>query len=185
MSFDPHLKSGWGWRRETGLSPPVKYFTDRFKAVLLLWISYVCFCLVFAMPLCASVTSFRSIQVRVTLLHIASDLITGIIYSTSMKSYQYWNFDISENILYSSLATVTFMFLVNDKLVWGDKTVTRALELWCTWCTCILCFSQFFRIWNHHFRKTTCQNRPKTFSLKTPLKWFRLPRQTRKMRIKL
>ena len=37
------------------------------------------FCVVFAMPLCASVTSFRSIQVRVTLLHIASDQITGII----------------------------------------------------------------------------------------------------------
>ena len=35
------------------LSPPVKYFTDRSKAVLLLWIFF--FCLVFAMPLCASV----------------------------------------------------------------------------------------------------------------------------------
>ena len=30
-----------GWRRETGLSPPVKYFTDRSKAVLLLRIFYV------------------------------------------------------------------------------------------------------------------------------------------------
>ena len=36
-------------RRLTGLSPPVEYFTDRSKAVLLLWIfyvfvlSYVCF----------------------------------------------------------------------------------------------------------------------------------------------
>ena len=28
-------------RRETGLSHPVKYFTDRSKAVLLLWIIYV------------------------------------------------------------------------------------------------------------------------------------------------
>ena len=28
-------------RRETGLSLPVKYFTDRSKAVLLLWIFYV------------------------------------------------------------------------------------------------------------------------------------------------
>ena len=27
--------------RQTGLSPPVKYFTDRSKAVLLLWIFYV------------------------------------------------------------------------------------------------------------------------------------------------
>ena len=29
--------------RETGLSPPVKWFTDRSKAVLLLWIFYVFF----------------------------------------------------------------------------------------------------------------------------------------------
>ena len=37
------------------LSPSVKYFTDHTKAVLLLLIFYVFFCLVFAMPLCASV----------------------------------------------------------------------------------------------------------------------------------
>ena len=44
------------WVFETGLSPPIKYFTDRSKAALLLWIFYVVFfCLVFAMPLCASV----------------------------------------------------------------------------------------------------------------------------------
>ena len=42
-------------RRETGLSPPVKYFTDRSKAVLLLWIFYVFVGLVFAMSLCTSV----------------------------------------------------------------------------------------------------------------------------------
>ena len=41
--------------RLTGLSPPVKYFTDCSKAVLLLWILYVFFCLVFAMPLYTSV----------------------------------------------------------------------------------------------------------------------------------
>ena len=41
MCFDPHLNSGWGWCRETGLSPPVKYFTGLSKAVLLLWIFYV------------------------------------------------------------------------------------------------------------------------------------------------
>ena len=34
-----------------GLSPPVKYFTERSKAVLLLWIFNVFFCLVFAMHL--------------------------------------------------------------------------------------------------------------------------------------
>ena len=39
------------------------------------------------------------------------------VYSASMKSYQYRIFDSSENISYSSLTTVTFMFLVNDKLV--------------------------------------------------------------------
>ena len=41
--LEPNLTSGRGWRRETGLSPPVKYFTDRSKAVLLLWIFYVIF----------------------------------------------------------------------------------------------------------------------------------------------
>ena len=55
MCLDPHLNQGQGWRRETGLSPPVKYFTDRSKAVLLVWIFYVFLCLVFAMLLCASV----------------------------------------------------------------------------------------------------------------------------------
>ena len=29
------------WRHETGLSHPVKYFTDHSKAVLLLWLFYV------------------------------------------------------------------------------------------------------------------------------------------------
>ena len=42
-------------KHDLGLSPPVKYFTDRSKAVLLLWIFYVfvlsCVCYV----LCASV----------------------------------------------------------------------------------------------------------------------------------
>ena len=32
-------------RCETGFSPPVKYFTDGSKAVLLLWIFHVFFCL--------------------------------------------------------------------------------------------------------------------------------------------
>ena len=39
------------WRRTTGLGPPIKYFTDGSKAVLLLWIFYVfvlsCVCYVF------------------------------------------------------------------------------------------------------------------------------------------
>ena len=43
MSPGPHQNKGQGWSPETGLSPPVKYFTDRFKAVLLLWIFYVFF----------------------------------------------------------------------------------------------------------------------------------------------
>ena len=38
ICLDPHLNSLWGWRCKTSLSPPVKYFTDRSKAVLLLWI---------------------------------------------------------------------------------------------------------------------------------------------------
>ena len=45
-TFNKCILVGRGWRRETGLSPPVKYFTDRSKAVLLLWIIYIlCVCL--------------------------------------------------------------------------------------------------------------------------------------------
>ena len=41
MCLYSHLNLGLGWRRETGLSPPVKVFsTDRSKAVLLLWIVF-------------------------------------------------------------------------------------------------------------------------------------------------
>ena len=32
---------------------PVNYFTDRSKAVYLLWVLYVFLCLVFVVPLCA------------------------------------------------------------------------------------------------------------------------------------
>ena len=39
-------------RRETGLSPPVKYFTDRSKAALLLWIFHV-FSALWLLCLCA------------------------------------------------------------------------------------------------------------------------------------
>ena len=41
-------------KRRSRLSPPVKYFTDRSKAVLLLWIFCV-FCLVLTVPLFAPV----------------------------------------------------------------------------------------------------------------------------------
>ena len=42
------------WRRKTSLSPPVKYFTDRSKADFFGG-SFMFLCLMFAMPLCASV----------------------------------------------------------------------------------------------------------------------------------
>ena len=38
MCLDLHLNQWWGWRRGTGLSPPVFFFTGCFNAVLLLWI---------------------------------------------------------------------------------------------------------------------------------------------------
>ena len=51
MCLDPHLNLEWGWCCETGLSPPAKYFTDRSKAVLLLWIFYV-FSVLYLLCLC-------------------------------------------------------------------------------------------------------------------------------------
>ena len=52
-------------RHKTGLSPPVKYFTDRSKAVLLLWIFDV-FLSCFVMPLCASVYMCHVVTCRKT-----------------------------------------------------------------------------------------------------------------------
>ena len=46
-----HQNSGPGLRRETGLSPPRKYFTDRSKAILLLWI-FLCFSVLCLLCLC-------------------------------------------------------------------------------------------------------------------------------------
>ena len=43
MCPGPHHNLGRGWRRETDFSLSVKYFTDRSKAVLTLWIICVFF----------------------------------------------------------------------------------------------------------------------------------------------
>ena len=48
MCPGPHQNQGQDWRRETGLSPPVKYFTDCSKAVLHVYHLYY-LCLVFVM----------------------------------------------------------------------------------------------------------------------------------------
>ena len=38
VCLGPRLGWGWGWRRWTGLGPPVECFTGRSGAVLLLWV---------------------------------------------------------------------------------------------------------------------------------------------------
>ena len=49
MCLDPHLKYGWGWRRKTGLSPPVKYFYWPFQGGIP-FENHLCYlCIVFAM----------------------------------------------------------------------------------------------------------------------------------------
>ena len=57
MNIWPKLSYGFGliWRHETNLSPPVNYFTDCSKAVLLLWIICVIYVLCL---LCFRVCSF-------------------------------------------------------------------------------------------------------------------------------
>ena len=56
MCPDPHQNHGRGWRRETGLSPPMKYFTDRSKAVIIFCGSVVlcksCVCHAFVSVTC-------------------------------------------------------------------------------------------------------------------------------------
>ena len=52
MCPGPQRSEGRGWGCKTGLSPPVKYFTYRSKAVLLLWIFNV-FSVLCLLCLCA------------------------------------------------------------------------------------------------------------------------------------
>ena len=61
MCLDPHVNEGWGWRLETGLGPPIKYFSDRSKAILLLpiiCVIYVCLFHAFASVDCCLVVTF-------------------------------------------------------------------------------------------------------------------------------
>ena len=55
MCFDTHLNLGWGWCRETDLSPPVKYFYYLFQGGISFIDHSYYFCRVFVMILCASV----------------------------------------------------------------------------------------------------------------------------------
>ena len=47
MCLDPHLNQGQGWRRETGLSPPVKCFLLTFHGGTSFMDHLCCLCLVF------------------------------------------------------------------------------------------------------------------------------------------
>ena len=79
-------------RHETGLSPPVKYFTDRSKAVLLLWIFYVFFfcsvvCLCARLFICAlwspsgkGLTSWLTFVVTVSLSLSHWYLVSGVVF---------------------------------------------------------------------------------------------------------
>ena len=47
MCLDPHLNLGWGWRRKTGLNPPVKYFYWPFQGGT----SFVVICVIYVLCL--------------------------------------------------------------------------------------------------------------------------------------
>ena len=82
MCPGPHQNQGWGWRRKTGLSPPVKYFTDRSKAVLLLWIFYVfvlfCVCYVLCMSvyMCFVVTCWERADLLALVCGVYCEFVT-------------------------------------------------------------------------------------------------------------
>ena len=82
MCLDPHLGLGWGWRRWAGLGPPVECFTDRSKAVLLLWIFYVfvlsCVCYVFCAPvyMCFVVTYWEGADLLALVCGVFCEFVT-------------------------------------------------------------------------------------------------------------
>ena len=108
-----------------------------------------------------------------------------LIYSASMKSYHFWNFDILKIIKEIWTGTLHFVFLVNYRRAYSNKTVLLALQLGSSCCTWILCFSRFIKMWKHYFQKQICQSMPDRYSLKTPSKWFRLFHQIGQARLRL
>ena len=108
MCLDPHLNLRWGWRLETGASPPVKYFTDRSKAVLLLWIFYVfsvlcllclCVCLFY---MCFVVTCWE----RADLLALVCGVLLWVCHFPIGILGQMWLFIVS----IPDLCTLTFTY---------------------------------------------------------------------------
>ena len=108
MCLNPHLKLGWGWHRETGLSPPVKYFTDRSKVVHVLWIFYVfsvlcllCLCVrLFILPcghllgkgwLLGSRLWCLTVSLSLSHRYPESGVVLGCIDSWSLHPYLLWD----------------------------------------------------------------------------------------------
>ena len=118
------LKNCWC---KTGLSPPVKYFTDRSKAVLLLWIFYVfvlsCVCYVFVRVclyvLCGHLlgkdwplgSRLWCLTVSLSLFHWypGSGVVLDCIDSWSLHPYLLWlgsQLSTQLNVLHSSLVFI-------------------------------------------------------------------------------
>ena len=82
MCLDPHLNWGWGWRRWTGLGPPVGCFADRSGEVLLLWIfcvfvlSCVCYVLCASVYMCFLVTCWERADLLALVCGVFCEFVT-------------------------------------------------------------------------------------------------------------
>ena len=81
--------------------------------------------------------------------------INNIVYSASMKSYHFWNFDILKIIKGIFIVTLHFVFLINYRHASSNKTIPLALQLGSSCCMCILCFLRFIKMWKHLFSPKT------------------------------
>ena len=112
MCPGPRQNQGWGWRRETGLSPPVKYFTDRSKAVLLLWIFYVfvlscvCFVLCASVYMCFVVTCWERADLLALVCGVFCEFVTFPLVSWVRCGTWLYRF-----LIFAPLLTFTHLFL--------------------------------------------------------------------------
>ena len=119
MCLDPHLNyKVRGWRRETGLSPPVIYFTDRSKAVLLLWIFYV-FSILCLLCLCARlfICAFTS-PVGLGLASWLSFVVSNCEFVTFLGQVWYLIVSIPD------LCTLTYFYSIHSSLTTFAHTST-------------------------------------------------------------
>ena len=133
MWLDPHLNEGWCWCRETGLSSPVKYFTESSMAELLLWIICVfcvmcfsCFCVCSLLPcnhLLGKGLTFWLLLVMFIVFLLLSNVVSWVRCGTGLYRFLIFAVFLTINKYYS-LATLATLINFREN-IWNPSAFCK------------------------------------------------------------